>query len=52
MAEFCDSCGAEATHWRFNRDLCPTDRGTEVREYIESLCDDCAEESKLQARHN
>lgn len=31
------------------RDVCPTDRGDEIREGIEYICLDCAEESHVEA---
>jgi hypothetical protein len=46
----CDSCGSPASHWRENRDECPTDRGVEVRWYTESLCDDCYKEQGFPRR--
>ena len=37
----CVDCGDTATHIRHYRDVCPTDRGDEVREGDEGVCDDC-----------
>lgn len=44
----CDNCGQQpAYHQRETRDISPTDRGDEVREYTENFCDDCATELGL-----
>jgi len=44
----CDNCGASpAPYEKENRDICPTDRGNEVREYREHFCHECVEEFGL-----
>jgi len=37
----CVECGEHGTHTRRYRDVCPTDRGNEVREGEEWVCDEC-----------
>ena len=40
-AHKCVDCGEPGTHTRFYRDVCPTDRGSEVREGEEWVCNEC-----------
>jgi hypothetical protein len=50
MSKLCDSCGEVATHFEDSWDSCPTDRGTEVRQYVECLCDQCWEEQGYEKK--
>lgn len=42
--EACERCGEPATHRRTNYDVCPTDRGDEVRFFDEWFCNECDKE--------
>ena len=44
----CMDCGKSATHTRHFRDVCPTDRGNEVREGEEWVCDECDWENEIK----
>lgn len=40
-AMHCYDCGADATHTRLWQDECPTDRGVEIRNGYEWVCNEC-----------
>lgn len=40
-ADPCEECGEPGTHMATSRDICPTDRGDEVREFEEWVCNQC-----------
>jgi hypothetical protein len=50
--KLCDSCGEPATHFENSWDDCPTDRGTERRCYVESLCDQCWKEQGYEKKRS
>lgn len=37
----CEECGKPGTHMAVTMDICPTDRGDEVREFEEWVCNQC-----------
>jgi hypothetical protein len=42
IEKLCDNCGLTPAYpCGERRDVCPTDRGDEVREYTLYLCDEC-----------